>query len=81
MNPLMAIRGSAETLLSGASADPALRDELLRIILEASEAIERTSLAPEAGGAEERGLRPVPFVEPPATSAWTAERRAGPAVA
>lgn len=61
-NPLMVIKGAAQTL-EGASIDDATRRELRRAIIEAAERLEAISLEPTQQGAEERDLDAVPRVD------------------
>jgi len=58
-NPLMAIRGAAQTLEAERGGESERR-QLLEAIIEASEDLERISLEPERRSAEERGLDPAP---------------------
>ncbi len=62
LNPVTAIRGCAYTLQTEAGADPELRDELVRAILDASRVLEQVTVEPDRRGPEERGLRPLPRV-------------------
>lgn len=60
MNPLMVIRGAAETLAAGAAETPAQRDALLQAIIESTGVIENVALSPERRGPEERELNALP---------------------
>jgi signal transduction histidine kinase len=60
-NPLMAIKGAAQTL-EARRGDEDERRQLLDAIIEASDRLEEISLEPERRGLEERELEPVPRV-------------------
>jgi signal transduction histidine kinase len=61
-NPLMTIKGAAQTLLAR-RGDEARREQMLESIIEASTSLERISLEPQANSAEEFSLEPTPKVE------------------
>lgn len=61
-NPLTVIRGAALTLRDEQLTDPAVRAQLLDAIVDASDEVERVSLAPERRDELERDLDAIPNV-------------------
>jgi signal transduction histidine kinase len=65
MNPLTVIEGAAQTLKSGASDSPEIRDQLCEVITNMTRELHEMTLEPERRDVLERGLQAVPRDDPP----------------